>query len=217
MGLFDGLHRGHLTAVKELLKYPGEKTVYTFLSLSVDTKGDRRLLMSDGEKYSALCGMGVDRVITVDFRTVKDMPPGDFVNTVLTGLGAEKVICGENFHFGAGGKAGSQELKILCEKAGIAVETVPTVCDKGLPISTTRIRKLIERGDVREAVRLLGRPYTLPCSVHGGAVIFDPQRVIPADGHYKAAAGGIPFELTIKNGVGHTDIPLPEGLIEVRG
>ena len=46
-----------------------------------------------------------------------------FVNTVLKEkLNAEKVFCGFNYTFGAGGTGKAEELKQLCKKQNISVE-----------------------------------------------------------------------------------------------
>ena len=106
LGLFDGLHRGHMRAVEELLKCGGEKTVFTFNSASMTTKGERGLLMIDSEKEDRLIALGADRVISRDFGEIKDLSPEEFVQKILLNeLKAKRVICGENFRFGRGGKA----------------------------------------------------------------------------------------------------------------
>ena len=197
LGLFDGLHRGHMRAVSELLNSPGEKTVYTFDSLSISTKGARGLLITDAEKRKMLSDLGVDRVISTDFSEVKDLGPREFFEKVLRDeLKLTKVICGENFRFGKGGTAGSDELRRLCREAGMEAAVVPTLCDGGEPISTTRIRGLIERGEMSEANRLLGRCYSFSGEIiHGFRIgstmgiktlniAFDPEKVLPKKGVY---------------------------------
>lgn len=197
LGLFDGLHRGHMRAVEELLKCEGEKIVYTFNSLSLTTKGSRGLLISDGEKRQMLKSLGVDRVISKDFSEVRDICPREFVQKILRDeLKVTKVICGENFRFGKGGTAGAEELKTLSSECGIETEIVPTLCEDGEPVSTTRIRELIERGDISEANRLLGRRYSFSGEIAHGFrigssmgiktlnIAFDPQKVLPKKGVY---------------------------------
>lgn len=197
LGLFDGLHRGHMSAVRELLRCEGEKIVYTFDSLSMTTKGARGLLLTDAEKRQMLENLGVDRIISEDFAKVRDIEPREFVQNVLCGeLRVTKVICGENFRFGNGGAAGAIELTSLCRECGIETIVVPTVCDGGAPISTTRIREHIERGEIEEANRLLGREYSFSGEIMHGFRIgsrmgiktlnipFDTVKVLPKKGVY---------------------------------
>ena len=197
LGLFDGLHRGHMSAVWELLRCDGEKIVYTFDSLSMTTKGARGLLLTDAEKRRMLENLGVDRIISEDFARVRDIEPREFVQNVLCGeLRVTKVICGENFRFGKGGAAGADELTSLCRECGIEAIVVPTVYDCGAPISTTRIREHIERGEIEEANRLLGREYSFSGEIAHGFRIgsrmgiktlnipFDTVKVLPKKGVY---------------------------------
>lgn len=201
LGLFDGLHRGHMSAVEELLKQGGRKVVYTFDSLTMTTKGERALLMTDGEKRGRLLELGVDEVVSRDFAEIKDIEPRQFVEDILRKeLSAERVICGENFRFGKGGQANAKDLQKLCRDQGIETVIVPTVCIGNDPVSTTRIRKLIEQGSISEANELLGRPYGFEGEIiHGDRVgtrmgiktvniAFDPKRVLPKRGVYMSRA-----------------------------
>ena len=197
LGLFDGLHRGHMSAVNELLRHGGRKVVYTFDSLSLSTKGGRGLLMTDDEKRRALLNLGVDEVISRDFSDIKDVEPRDFVEKILLGeLSATRAVCGENFRFGRGGQADPQVLSSICREFNIETVIVPTVCSGGEAISTTRIRRLIEQGEILEANELLGYAYGFEGEIiHGDRVgtqmgiktvniAFDPQRVLPKRGVY---------------------------------
>lgn len=186
LGLFDGLHRGHRCAIDEVLRRDGEKLVFTFRSKSLDTKGARGLLMTDCQKESAFRELGFE-VKSVDFAQVKDMSPREFVKEVLADeLSATAVVCGENFRFGRGGQADSCELERLCGEFGIEVTAVPLMYDGGEPISTTRIRRLIEAGDLAQANLLLGSPYTVECETSAGEMILSPDMVHPKAGSYKA-------------------------------
>ena len=80
------------------------------------------------------------------FAAVKDLPPEAFVEEILKNtLRAEKVFCGYNYHFGAGGTAGKEKLKALCRPRGIQVCDLPPVTLEGAPVSSTRIRKALEK------------------------------------------------------------------------
>lgn len=188
LGLFDGLHLGHMSAVNELLRFGGERVVYTFDSLSVSTKGGRKLLLTDKEKREALIKLGVDRVVSEDFLKIKDIPGREFAEKILCReLNAEKVIVGENFRFGKGASDGAQELKSYCEALNIGFSAVPVLEDGGEPISTTRIRKLIESGDLKEAARLLGRSYSVGGIIKRGAFWPSAEKALPRPGEYKVS------------------------------
>lgn len=197
LGIFDGLHRGHMSAVNELLKFPGKKIVYTFNSLTVSTKGDRKLLLTDREKVKMLYDLGADQVVSEDFQAVRSLSAHGFLDIIVRReLDCDTVIAGENFRFGSGAIAGKNELKIMCEHLGMKAIIVPTVCAAGEPVSTTRIRNLIERGDVSEANRLLGRRYGINgrlsrtlrtegvFSLRTLSMSIDKDRVVPKMGIY---------------------------------
>ena len=197
LGLFDGLHLGHMSAVQKLLDSRGRKLVYTFDSATMSTKGDRGLLMTDAKKREKLLKLGADEVISRDFEMIRDITPREFVENILRNeLHAKRVICGENFRFGRGGQADAKDLRSICSDHGIETVIVPIVYADGKPISTTRIRGLIESGNISGANKLLGYPYGFEGMIsHGDRVgtkmgiktlniLFDTRRVLPKKGVY---------------------------------
>lgn len=200
LGLFDGVHLGHAAACQALCKSGADrKTVYTFRSAELKTKGERRLILTDSEKEQRLLSLGADEVIFAPFGDVRDYSPGEFVRNVIRDeLGADKVICGENFRFGKNASGDCDILKELLQREGIELETVPTVTMDGEAISSTRIRGLLEQGDIKSANRLLGYKYFLAGTVlHGDArgrkmgirtinTSFDGQKILPPGGVYSS-------------------------------
>lgn len=197
LGLFDGLHRGHMSAVSELLKADGKKLVFTFNSEGFSPKGERGLLMTDRKKREALIKAGADGVISRDFSELCGLTPKEFVDSIIDKeIHAERVFCGENFRFGRDASAGAKELGALCREKGIEVSVVPLLYDGGEPISTTRIRGLIERGETLEAGRLLGYAYGFEGEILHGSQIgrrmgirtlniaYDRRLVLPKKGVY---------------------------------
>lgn len=219
LGLFDGLHRGHMSAVGVLTQSPGERVVYTFGALGMDTKGDRKLLMSDLEKRDMLLKAGVDRVISEDFSKVKNISAADFVKDVLCDrLHAARVVAGENFKFGAGGHAGAAELENLCRALDIEPVIVPTVYDHGEPISTTRIRGLLEHGEIASANALLGREYSMIGKSIDGYIYLPEERVIPEPGNYLVKISGEEAVIKIfteKEGAEIISQKIPNGEAEI--
>ena len=103
--------------------------------------------MSNTLKEEMLGKLGIEVLYLVPFSEVKNLPPEAFVEEILKNtLRAEKVFCGYNYHFGAGGTAGKEKLKALCRPRGIQVCDLPPVTLEGAPVSSTRIRKALEKG-----------------------------------------------------------------------
>lgn len=173
LGVFDGVHIGHIRTLDELVKTGAEhKCVYTFNSASVTTKGIRKHLSTDEEKKQLLLEYGADEVVSDDFASVMGLTAEEFFSEVLVGkLGADIIICGENYRFGKGAMADSNDMRRMCEKTGLGFDCVKTLYVDGEAVSTTRIRKLIESGEVKKANELLGRPYSISGEVvHGNHI-----------------------------------------------
>ncbi len=175
LGIFDGVHLGHRAVISkatglETPEGPLRAAVFTFSqppwALPKDSAWE---LTSAAQKTQVLESLGVEELILADFEQIRDMTPETFVAEVLdAALHAKRVCCGFNYRFGKGGAGDAALLARLCAERGIETVTVPSVEVDGRPVSASRIRRLIETGDVQEAARLLGRPFTLDFTVVGG-------------------------------------------------
>ena len=68
------------------------------------------------------------------------------------------VVVGENFNFGAGGAGDAAQLRACGAANEYEVEVCPLVTEHGEAISSTRIRRLLHRGELEEVREILGRP-----------------------------------------------------------
>jgi riboflavin kinase/FMN adenylyltransferase len=106
---------------------------------------------------------------------------------------------GANFHFGAGGSGDVGTLRDEGKRLGFGVDIVPPVKWAGHPISSTRVRTALARGDVKAAARMLGRCYGLAGMVVRGEgrgrlltyptanlAVTDSAKMVPAAGIYAA-------------------------------
>ena len=200
LGLFDGVHQGHVSTI-EALKASGaeNKIVFTFCSLAVDTKGERKLLMTDKEKEEILLAKGATRVIFEDFSALRGLSPEAFVEEILIKkYSAELLICGEDFRFGKMASGNAETLKELAEKNGIACQIVPILKVDQTAVSTTEIRKHLLSGEIEKANELLGYNYNFSGEVvHGKAlgrefgirtlnVSTPSEKLIPKNGVYSS-------------------------------
>ncbi len=199
LGFFDGVHEGHKAVINAAVKYSRENNIPAVVWTFVDSPKKTSLSITDSaERRSVLKDLGVDILIEFPFSDeVKELSNEAFVNTVLKGcLNAEKVFCGFNYSFGAGGKGTPEELKKLCEEQGISVEISEEISVRGETVSSTRIREYIENGQAEKAAALLGRSYGLSGCVKDGKklgrtlgfptanVNLPKNKVIPKDGVY---------------------------------
>lgn len=166
LGLFDGLHRGHRAVIEKAVACaPGLlPTVFTFTFDEPEhiTKPRYASLLSPERKGKILEAMGVEVVCDPPFSAFRDLEPEEFFHKVLKGrLHAKAVFCGYDYHFGRSARGNTALLEQLCREAGIRLETVPALLEGGEPISSTRIRELLQEGRVEEASFLLGERYTI--------------------------------------------------------
>lgn len=156
LGIFDGVHIGH-RAVLNSAKQSGLKTaVFTFLSETVTTKGNKGVIYPDEKKLEILKGLNIDYVLSPSFSDFKDMSAEDFVKDILVeAFNAKWVFCGEDFRFGKGAEAGVSRLAELCRKYGVELSVTPPVMYKGQAVSSTRIKNALIRGDISSANDML--------------------------------------------------------------
>ncbi|MBQ7475372.1 MAG: hypothetical protein IJS78_05560 [Clostridia bacterium] len=160
LGFFDGVHPGHRELVRVARSFGRPVVAWTFFS------GSRTGLLTDDETRFRLLGeAGVDFVAAADFEKLRDTDGPSFVKTrLLRELGISRAVFGDSFRFGKGAAWGADDLVALCREAGIGCTVVPTVLSRGVPVSSSTLRKMISAGDAEEAARLLGRAhfYRLP-------------------------------------------------------
>lgn len=171
LGMFDGLHRGHFAVLNAMKARAGKlKTVvFTFSTDTARPDAKTNLhLMSRDMRDDLLRDFGIDYIVEPDFSNIRDMLPEEFAEDFLLGsLNAKIVFCGEDFRFGKKAAAGAADLREFLSGNAETV-AVPVVLDSGEAISTTRIRSLLQSGDVALANKLLGRPFAIDFAVEHG-------------------------------------------------
>ena len=175
IGYFDGMHRGHMSVLRQALEqaagYSLSSAILTFdMSRTRSPGKGSRDLTSAGFRQKKAEELGFDYYIDLDFASISDMTEKEFVSRILGRgcLNAAVVVCGENFRFGKGRSGDVKSLRRLCGPYGIRVVSVEPLLYGGDAISTSRIKKLIENGDVATAAKLLGYPYFIEGTVVEG-------------------------------------------------
>ena len=156
IGFFDGVHLGHQAILK------GADAALTFRNHPLAVLAPERaprLIMSCEERVAAIKSCGVGEVTVLDFTPeLAEMPAEEFVTRHLMSSVSRlksSVRCGANWRFGAGGAGGAEFLR----KLGFVVEVAPYAEYKGEPISSSRIRGCLERGEIEDANAMLGRAF----------------------------------------------------------
>lgn len=168
LGGFDGLHRGHMAVIQAALEGPDQPAVFTF---SAPPSGEAMVLTA-ADKKELLAAAGVERVYSAEFSALKTMEAASFVETLLfETINARRLCCGEDFRFGRGAMGDVELLRELCQKHGVGLTVLPPVNEDGEKISSSRIRRAVEGGDIPTANQLLGRPFGFQLEViHGNHI-----------------------------------------------
>jgi len=207
LGSFDGVHCGHrilLDRVSRLAaESDGDSVVLTFEPhprITLHNDDGLKLLTTLEEKAYLLERCGIDYLIIIPFdEAFSRLSREEFVEEYLIGkLGIEKLVVGYNHHFGRN-KEG--DYSFLANSAGLAAAEVEQQLVGSDKVSSTVIRRTVECGDMRSAVRLLGHPYIIIGITDAeGTVATDRYKLLPPDGKYEARINGQNGEITINNG-----------------
>lgn len=178
VGNFDGVHLGHQAiladVVREARQRQAPSVALTFEPHPVTffRKGDEAAfrLTDAAQKERLLRQLGVDHPIALPFGPeLAALTPEEFVGDILAGvLDSASVRVGYDFNFGRG-RAGTPEvLRALGEARGMQVHIHPPVAEGGQVVSSTAVRRALQRGELAEASALLGRHHPLWGEVEQG-------------------------------------------------
>ncbi len=206
LGMFDGVHTGHawlLRAAREwgsLEKLP--VVVCTFLQhpLALIKPSAAPIMLSTvPERAARMAQLKADALIALPFdRNMMNMKPEKFVQRLVNKLSPRHVVVGFNYTFGLGGEGDAKLLKKMGKIFGFDVHVVSPVQVDGHTVSSSRVRDLLEEGNVELACKLLERPYAITGLVEHGKgfgkqigfptanVAIPKRKALPAYGIYIA-------------------------------
>ncbi len=205
LGSFDGLHLGHKKVIKAILKEPiGIPTVVSFWPHPREVLfGESRLRLDlPNEKTSLLEPLGIEQLVLVPFnKTLASKSAETFVDEILVKtLHAKHIAVGENFRFGRNREGDISTLKRIGASLGIKVSIIPILEDNDGRLSSSRIRRALNEGNLKHAKYLLKRPYTFMGKVERGRGLgktigwptanlkIDGRKFLPSLGVYAAWA-----------------------------
>jgi len=205
VGEFDGVHLGHRAVIA------GNDTVLTFDPhplVVVRPQTAPKLLSSFALRAEMIAALGVRELVVISFdERFAHQSPKEFVDHVLVQrLGATHVSVGENFRFGFRAR-GDPELLSADER--FTTHVAPMLEVDGEVVSSSRIRSLVQAGDVEAAARMIGAPFVLRGEVvHGDGrgrelgfptanIVPDDELVCPGDGVYAARTAGAPAAVNV--------------------
>jgi len=176
LGSFDGLHIGHLSLIYKVVevakKNNGKSMVFTFKNhprILINKENVPKLLMDNSRKVEILTTHKVDIVCFQEFNLeFMQMTPEEFVKFLVVKYNVKGFVVGFNYKFGYKNLGSVELLQKLQNKYGYELYVMEPCIYKTQVISSTRIRKSLEDGDVLEASKMLSLPYTLSGEVING-------------------------------------------------
>jgi len=176
LGVFDGVHRGHLAIFEECkraaLAVGGESVVVTFdrhprvllsgVGPPMITSLEHRLVLFERA--------GIDAAVVLRFdAALAALSAEAFLDDVLLGrIGARAIVLGADAHFGAGRRGDVAFLEAAQAGRGFRLVSVPLVPTGDVTVSSTAIRRAVQEGRLDDAARMLGRPVALLGRVERG-------------------------------------------------
>ncbi|MBF0158147.1 MAG: bifunctional riboflavin kinase/FAD synthetase [Magnetococcales bacterium] len=177
IGNFDGVHRGHQSLLSTTTYLAQEHGVP---AIAITFEPHPRALLQSGrvpDRLTTLSGklrcmtqQQLDGVLLLRFTPrLAALTPEQFVEMVLVeALAVRAVVVGGNFRFGAGGAGHVDTLTTMGARRGFTVVQPADVLTDGTIVSSTRIRQLVQQGQLTAASRLLGWPFEIEGRVHQG-------------------------------------------------
>lgn len=200
-GTFDGLHKGHMGLMNQLLNTRNYKrVVYTFCDnpSKIVHNINIKYIISQEYKEKLIADLGIDFLVVQDF--TKDFMNKEaeafFYDYMIGILKAKVIIVGYNFSFGKNNKGDISLLQRLCSENGVTLFVIPPVKVDDVIVSSTHIRDFIIDGDLAAIKKTLGRPFTVYQKVVKGNqlgrtigfptanMLLDDGQALPPDGVY---------------------------------
>jgi len=218
-GTFDGVHLGHRKILNRLNEVAhqnnGESVVITFYPhprsvISPDNQ-NIKLLSTLDEKIELLEKSGVNHLLIIPFtREFSELSSEEFIQKILLQtIGTKTLVIGYDHRFGKNREGGFDYLKANKERYGFEIEEISRQDIENMGVSSSKIRKALQEGDVPSADHFLGRNYSLSGVIVKGKQlgrtigfptaniqVREIAKLIPSDGvyavkvHYKEDAFG---------------------------
>ena len=208
IGVFDGVHRGHQHLIRQMVSYAQSHdllavalTFYPYPAMVIGGFRPGYYLTLPDIKAKYLGELGIDLVVTHPFDDqVRHIRAASFVDSLIAHLNMQALWVGEDFALGYQREGNVAFLQEQAKLRGFELRVVDMMDAGGERISSTRIREELQKGDVKEAARLLGRLYWLSGTVIEGAkrgrtigiptanLSISEEQAVPARGVYAAFA-----------------------------
>lgn len=199
VGVFDGIHIGHRQLIRLVESHHDAQMrgVVTFSeNPSRHVHGESYVgdILTLRQRLERLEELGVDVVVLIDFsQAFREMPGHRFLDHLRNAVDLRYLTVGWNFHCGRNSDTSAPEVARYLGADGVRVDIAQAVLDNDVPVSSTRIRRAILRGDLDEAERLMAEPWSVDAresdvACKGAGCLVrrkDVRQVLPPNGTYR--------------------------------
>ena len=239
IGFFDGVHRGHRFLFAQLHEHAKllhlSPVIYTFSEhpKQILTGKSPAMLTTNAERETLLRAYG--EVCFLDFSAVQHLTAEQFMRYLHDEQDVDALVIGYDHHFGSDRLKGFAEYEKIARTIGLHVERAHECLVDSLPVSSSRIRKLLAAAQIDQVNRLLGYTYSISGVVeHGNAIgttlgfptaniHLNSAKQLPASGVYSVVAqvNGVEYKALANIGtnptVGNDHLSLEVHLLEFQG
>lgn len=177
IGTFDGIHIGHQKVIKNLIESAKKENATSLLltffphpRMVLQKDVDIKLINTIDERTQLLEKLGLDALVIQPFTTAfSEYSAFDFVKTIfIDKLHVSKLVVGYDHHFGKNREGNFEQLEAYGETFNFEVEKIPHQDIDNIAVSSTKIRKAIENGEIEKANSYLGYNFMLTGEVVQG-------------------------------------------------
>lgn len=177
IGTFDGVHIGHKEILKKLTteakRLQLDSVILTFFPhprIVLQKDSDIKLINTIDERVVIFSKTELDHLIIHPFtKEFANLTAESYVKNVLVdSLNMKKIIIGYDHRFGKNRTANIDDLKRFGNEFGFEVEEISAQELDDVAVSSTKIRKALDRGDLETANNYLGYPFMLNGTVVRG-------------------------------------------------
>jgi riboflavin kinase/FMN adenylyltransferase len=176
LGTFDGVHLGHKKIINKVVEKAkclnGRSFLITFYPhpRKVVSTQEIKILSDPAEKAALFEGLGIDNLLVINFtKEFSQLTSEEFLNKyIINGTGVSEFIIGYDHHFGKGRGGNEATLREIGKEFDFNVTAVDEVKIDDNIVSSSKIRKALETGDISKVNSFLGRHYSFSGTVVEG-------------------------------------------------